>query len=279
LIALERDMQLRQGEPHEPGWLDTHPSNPERAEEAASHAAELTRAPEAAIAPGEAFPRRLDGLLVGQNPAEGVFEGQLFLHPDLGFRMEFPKDWQTVNTRAAVAAMSPDGTAQVVLRAQGEGHDPRAAASEFLEKGREQTRIDVVRLDALRVNDLDAVRGQAVAQTREGSVSLDLTWIAHSGLVYLISGVVPDDYGDAHRAVFGRVVESFRALSPEERQAIRAQRLRLRQARAGESLTAFGERVGNAWSPERTAVVNQLEPGVVLTDGQWLKVAIPERYE
>jgi predicted Zn-dependent protease len=278
LIALERDTQLRQGEPREPGWLDTHPSNPERAKEAAAHAAGLSRGPAAALAPGEAFARRLDGLLVGQNPAEGVFEGPLFLHPDLGFRIEFPAEWPTINTRAAVGAMNPDRTAQVVLRAQGPGDDPRAAASEFFAKGREHTRIDVVRLDPLRVNQLDAVRGQAVAKTSEGSVSLDLTWIAHGGLVYLISGVVPRDYGDAHRALFGRVVESFRALSAEERQAIRAHRLRLRQARAGESLAAFGERVGNAWSPERTAVVNRLDPGAPLSAGQWLEVAVPEAY-
>jgi predicted Zn-dependent protease len=279
LIALERETQLRLEGPREPGWLDSHPANPDRAAQAAAHAAELTRAPEAAIAPGEAFARRLDGLLVGQNPAEGVFEGPRFLHPDLGFRIEFPADWHAVNTRAAVGAVSPAGDAQVVLRAQGPGDDPRVAASDFLEKGREHTRIDVVRLDALRVNELDAVRGQAVARTREGSVSLDLTWIAHGGLVYLISGVVPRDYGDAHRAVFGRVVESFRPLTPEERQTIRVHRLRLRRAGAGESLEAFGARVGNAWSPERTAVLNQLDPGAALAEGQWLEVAIPEPYD
>jgi predicted Zn-dependent protease len=280
LVALERDTQLRQGEPREPGWLDTHPSNPARAEEAAAHAAHLTRTPEPAIAPdGEAFARRLDGLLIGQNPAEGVFEGPLFLHPDMGFRIEFPADWQTVNTRDAVGAVSPAGDAQVVLRVQGPGDDPREAASDFLQKGREHTRIDVVRLDALRVNQLEAVRGQAVAKTREGSVSLDLTWIAHGGLVYLISGVVPRDYGDAHRAVFGAVVESFRPLSAEERQGVRIHRLRLRRARAGESLTEFGARVGNAWSPERTAVANRFDPGAPLADDQWLRVAIPEPYE
>ena len=91
LIALERDMQLRLGEPREPGWLDSHPSNPERAKQAAEHAADLSPAPEPAIAPGEAFARRIDGLLVDQNPAEGVFEGARFLHPDLGFRIEFPR--------------------------------------------------------------------------------------------------------------------------------------------------------------------------------------------
>ena len=280
LITLERETQLRLEGPREPGWLDTHPTNPERAVDAAAHAAELAAAPGAAIAPSrEAFARRLDGLLVDQNPAEGVFEGPHFLHPDLGFRIVFPADWHTVNTRGAVGAVSPAGDAQVVLRAQGPGDDPREAASDFLQKGREHTRIDVVRLDALRVNELDAVRGQAVAKTREGSVSLDLTWIAHGGLVYLISGVVPRDYGDAHRAVFGQVVESFRPLTEAERQAIRVHRLRLRRAHEGESLTSFGQRVGNAWSPERTAVANQLDAGAALSEGQWLKVALPEAYE
>jgi predicted Zn-dependent protease len=283
LVILERDSALRlerMGEERRmPGFFDTHPSTPQRASEAAKRAQGIAWTSQPAIAGGRSgFLRRLDGLLVGENPAEGVFEGQRFLHPDLDLTLVFPDDWKTVNTRRAVGAVSKKGDVQIALQHQGPGKDPREASAAFFQEASEQTRIDVARLDAVEVNGLRAVRGQAVARDGRGALNLDLTWIAHGGSIYLISGLVGNDYTDRHRALFGRVVHSFRPLEPGERERILETRLRLRTARAGEGLESVGRRTQSAWDVERTAIANALARDAVLAEGQLVKIGQRQRY-
>ena len=279
LASLERDTTLRVEEPGIPTWLDSHPSTAGRAQDSEARAAGLAFTHKAGVADSrEGFLRRVDGVMVGENPAEGVFQGQRFLHPDIGLTLVFPEGWETVNSRASVGAFSEQGDPQVVLHHAGKGDDPREAASLFFEEVSRQTRIDVARLDSLEVNGLPAVRGQAVAAARRGTVSLDLTWIGLGGSIYQIVGVVSKGYTDAHRATFGAVVDSFRKLSSAERASIQEQRLRLREAQPGEDLASFGARTGNAWSPEQTAVANALQVGAPLPESPPLKVALKQPY-
>ena len=77
-----------------------------------------------ALAPAaqrDAFVVRLDGILVDQDPAEGVVRDSLFLHPDLDLRLAFPTGWAVQNGKQAVGAQEPKGAALVVLQAQERG--------------------------------------------------------------------------------------------------------------------------------------------------------------
>ncbi len=280
LESLTKATDLRVDTPRRaPSWLDTHPSTAGRASATAKNARKLTFTPADPIASGpDGFLRRIEGVLVGANPAEGIFEGQRFLHPDLRLTLVFPDGWATVNSRSAVGATSKGRDAQVVLRHAGEGRDPREAAGAFFAEASQKMRVDVARLDSLEVNGLAAVRGQAVVGARGQSASLDLTWVALDGSIYQIAGVVAKAYTDQHRKTFGAVVESFRRLTPAERSGIMETRLRLREARSDEDPESFGSRTGSAWTPEETAVFNALPLGATLPEGRLLKVALREPY-
>jgi predicted Zn-dependent protease len=222
------------------------------------------------------YDQRIEGLLVGDDPAEGIFRGPLFLHPDLDFALSLPEGWRAVNARSAVGALAPGGDAQVVVQQQGRGADPREAAASFLAELSQRTRVDVAALSEVEIGGLRAVRGQAVVGGGRGPVGLDLTWIAYRGWIYRITGAVARGYSDAHRALFDAVAKSFRPLSAEERASIVEWRLRLRPARAGESLEAFCRRSGSAWSPAETALANGLPVDARLREGRLLRVAIPQ---
>ena len=62
--------------------------------------------------------------------------------------------------------------------------------------------------------------------------------------------MVPRGYGEQHAKIFGEVGESFRPLTAGERSSIQEWRLRVREARAGETLEALSRRTGNRWSVE-----------------------------
>jgi predicted Zn-dependent protease len=96
LFALDRETTFKLGRPRRPAFLDTHPAAPERAQNAANTARRLTP-PAFSTRPAAAFLDRLDGLLVGEDPAEGALRDDLFLHPDLDLALRFRRSgaWRT----------------------------------------------------------------------------------------------------------------------------------------------------------------------------------------
>jgi predicted Zn-dependent protease len=279
LRTLENTGRLRHGASHRPSFFDTHPATPNRVASATMRGESMRWRPRPGIAAdrGE-FLKRLDGLLVGPNPAEGVFRGDRFLHPDLDLSLRFPEGWTTANSRAAVEAVSPRRDASVTLQHQGRGEDPRRAARAFLERLAREASLRLIRSEPLTISGLSAFRAHAAAGTEQGTRSLELTWIAYGGLIYRVAGVAPGGPFRRYQGLFRNVARSFRPLDEAERASIRTTRMRVMAAREGETLSEVGARTGNAWNINETAVANALFVDSVLEPGQLVKVAIEEPY-
>jgi predicted Zn-dependent protease len=272
LYTLEREDELNLGETRETDFFDSHPSMPERVEDTAKLAETMEWNPSQPIAAGhKALLDRLEGLLVGPNPAEGVFAEGDFLHPELDFALSLPPEWETQNQPQFVIAIPPDGGGKtaIVLGLIEEGEDPVEAAR--------ADKLDERLLESLEHLEINGLRAARVVTEVRGS-GFDLTWIAHEGRVYRIASVSPASEFARHRDTFLGVAESFRPLRGEDRARIREDRLRVRAAREGESLEGFLERTGGTWSPSQAVVANGLGDDLRLGHGQLLKVPIPQRY-
>lgn len=271
LRTLDREGKARTGKSRQPTFLDTHPQPGERSVVARERAPTLPRGAGAPIAKGRnAYLARIDGLLVGADPAEGVFVGQRFLHPPLGLAIEFPPKWRTQNTRQAVAALSPERDAMLLLEMQGPREDPKVAAQRWVQKNR----VRVVESGATRVGGWPAFRALAEAQGQQGSVAADVTWIAHPAGTFRVTGLVSPQRYRTRQPAFARTVGTFRPITDAERQQARPTRLRIATARRGETLEQLGRRTGNRWSVAETAVANAVEQGAVLREGQKIKIAV-----
>jgi predicted Zn-dependent protease len=258
-----------------PGYLDTHPPTSERAASTATRAQQLgwTRQP-GVTRDADDYLRRLDGLVVGEDPAEGVFEKGRFIHPDLDFTLRIPDGWMFVNSPAAVGAISPDGGARVVLELAGEGADPAVFADEFIVQRAPEIEAEIAGRRALSVNGLPAVEVRGSA----GPIAGRIIWIASGGHVYRLSSLAQGMGAEralARGEIFAR---SFRPLVPADRAEVRVRRLRLATARAGESLSELSSRTGNDWDAQRTAIANGLFADARLAEGQLLKIARVEDY-
>lgn len=278
LRGLEQEERLQLGASRLPSFLQHHPANTERMAAAFSLGAELD-----ALSPPQAHDRaahlrRLEGLVVDANPAEGVFLGSRFVHPDLGFAVSFPEGWKLVNTARMVAAFSPQRNARFALEGAGPGDDPKVAAGRFLAVEARQLGAQIVAAQSLEIDGRPAYEVRGQVWTPNGAMAGQLTWIAHEGSVYRLSAAAPAPFASSY---FGRaraMARSFRAITPEERAAVQVQRLRIVPALPGEDLAALSRRTGNAWDPARTAVLNGLVPGAKLTGGQLVKIVISEPY-
>jgi predicted Zn-dependent protease len=279
LGTLARWSEEREGRTREPAFFDTHPSTPERIAGAREHAGTLPRGTVAGLAPGrDAFLRRIDDLLVGENPAEGVFEGPRFLQPDLMFSLRFPEGWQTLNARSHVGAFPPDGKASVVLAIEGRGSDPQAAAKAMLAAIARDAPLELLRAEASSVAGSAAFRVEALAGRRSRATYLNLTWIAHRGLILLVAGVADAAHARTHQAALAGAAVSFRPLRASERASIRERRLRLARTRADEGLVDLVRRTGCAWDADTVALVNALPADAPPGPDRLVKIAVEQPY-
>ena len=279
LRTLENTARLRHGASRLPSFFDTHPSTPERVASATTLGESLRwrAGPGIASERGD-FLRRLDGLIVGHNPAEGVFRGGHFLHADLDLSLRFPSEWTMRNARSAVGAVSERSDASITLQHQGRCADPLKAARVFLEGLAKETSFRLVKSEPLTIAGLQAFHAHVVTGGEGGSASFDITWIAHGGLIYRVAGRAPGGPFRSYQGLFRKVARSFRPLDEAERNSIQVTRMRLLAAREGETLSEVSARSQNTWDLNETAVANAVFIDSVLEAGWLVKVAVDEPY-
>ena len=90
-----------------PTWAATHPDEGERIQTVRSRIAKLPPGSLTGTRVGEAeFLDEIQGLTFGENPRQGYFQTNRFLHPDLKFEFTFPQGWKTQNLPQAVVGVS-----------------------------------------------------------------------------------------------------------------------------------------------------------------------------
>ncbi|HSE57141.1 MAG TPA: M48 family metalloprotease [Nitrospiraceae bacterium] len=273
LSNLEREVVLYQGKPRKPSFFDSHPPTPERVRRTSIHATSLTRAPREPISAGkDVYLARLDGLVVGQRAANGILVDQKFFQPDLNFFLELPDKWKVENTPQMLVAAAPDGEGGLLLRTVAEGQDPLDGAR-ALEKTSKAALVS--KTERIKVGELPAARTHLKVDSQ---TELDLTWIAHGGLIYQIAGIAPVRRYQSMKPVLESTANSFRPLTAAEREAITENRIRLVKAQAGETVEALAMRSRSAWKPEEIAVTNGIKTSDRLAQGQLLKIAVTEPY-
>src|SRR5688500_4472438 len=101
-----------------PNWLTTHPQPDDRA----ARAGELVKKVRTAasdtpfIVDRDGYLARIDGIVFGDNPEDGIVRGHIFLHPPLRFALAFPDGWEITNSEEQVVAQEPGNKVFIVLR-------------------------------------------------------------------------------------------------------------------------------------------------------------------
>lgn len=257
-------------------FFSTHPAMSERVEKTTQQARGLLPGARNPIAKNRAeLLSKLDGLIVGENPSHGLFAGNRFLHPDLGFTIRFPDKWRGLNTTRFVVAQAPEEDAAILVQIAGRGEDPLMVARAMEESMEVKLLENAV---STRIGDLRAVRTFLAARISGGNLGFDLTWIAHGGFVYLIQGVCLLETCKSYRGAFATTAESFRPLTAVERSNIKVALLNIVTALEDETPGELVERVGGVWTPSRTAVANAISEDTRLKEGQLIKIPILEPY-
>ncbi|MCT2558249.1 M48 family metalloprotease [Tsuneonella sp. YG55] len=105
--ALDASLQGRQNATI-PEWASTHPDPASRVQNALSLAGSAT-----GVTNRDTFLTRIDGLTYGDDPSQGVIEGNQFIHPELRLAFTAPSGFYMVNGTRAVSINGQSGQAQM----------------------------------------------------------------------------------------------------------------------------------------------------------------------
>jgi predicted Zn-dependent protease len=218
----------------------------------------------------EAYLRRLDGLLYGDDPAQGVVRGRLFVHPALGFRFEVPEGFQILNGQSEVTAVGPQGA---VIRFDNAGEAYGGPMRGYIAE-RWGRQAPLMGLEPLAVNGMEGASAVARMNTQQGPVDIRFTAIRFArDTIYRFQFIAPSNYAQAMGPEFGKVTGSFRRLNEQEAQAIRSRRLRLVAAGPQDTAETFAQRfVAADYQLERFRALNAMKPGDKVVAGRLYKI-------
>lgn len=250
-----------------PSWLQSHPLPAERIAAVNERIEALEPLPAHLRVERAGYLDRIDGLVYGVNPRNGVFRDSWFLHPELAFQLRLPTGWPRQNMARAVTAASPREDAAVQLTLSAES-TPEAAAQAFLR----QQGVQALRSGRQTINGSPAVVASFRAQTQQAVLQGLVAFIAHRGEVYQLLGYsLADAYGQ-YRPAFEQVIGSFDTLRDPAALALQPDRVRVVSIGERMTLAEFNLRFPSTIDMDELAVINGVEgPETVLPAGMRVK--------
>jgi predicted Zn-dependent protease len=256
-----------------PNWLSTHPEPLARVKDIQPTVEQLRASTGADDVNREALLRHVDGIVFGDSPEQGMARENVFLHPVLRFRLDFPREWEIANSPQQVVAKAPG--ADVFMLLQGVPMPQGRNIQEIALNDMGKAGFRALDGDRTTINGLEAFVGVYEGQMQGlGAVAMRAAHIVHGRDVYILAGLVAPNAFRQADAAFNTSIRSFRPLSTAEAEDIRPDRVDLYIVRAGDTWASIAERSGGAIKPATLAVMNNAAPGSQPQPGNRIKIVV-----
>lgn len=249
--------------------MSTHPRTVDRVQRAMKNAGATAVADP--ILARDIYLEKIDGLLYGEDPSEGIVRGRQFIHPALRFAFEVPEGFALRNGTKQVVARGPDGA--VIVFDAAPRQPPGRSMVDYLT--REWAKgIDLRDVEPIEIDGMDAATGAARLKTREGLVDLRPVAIRYDDqTVYRFLFITPPDRTEDLSRPLRETTYSFRRLGAEEAAAIEPLRVEVVTVRPGDTVESLARQMPfTDRAEERFRVLNGLSEGDSVTPGQKVKV-------
>lgn len=251
-----------------PEWASTHPDPASRVARASKGAA--SSGSKSVVRNRDAFLNALDGLLYGDDPRQGVIEGNRFRHPDLRLSFTAPSGFGMENSADAVSVTGSGGQAQFGA-APYTGNLAAYIDNVFAKLGGANGSVPEGEARRTTINGLPAAWRTVRANSQSGAV--DATVFAYDfgdGKAYHFLLLTAAGQGIGP---FNTMVQSVQRLSPQEAAAIKPRRVDVLTVNAGDTVQSLSRRMAYSdYQLERFLTINALAANASLRPGQRVKI-------
>ena len=248
-----------------PGFLSTHPDPGDRVQYTQAWADTVSSYAGLSV-DRDRYLSQINGMLFGDDPQQGYFDGVRYLHPVLRLRFDAPTGWQGANQRTQVILAEPNGKAQITF-SEAKGKSPDAAAQAFVA----QAGISNGGMQRTSVNG-DAATAVQFSAMMSDSTPLrgEVFFVQHGSGVFQFLGVSLA----ASWSAFGGVIDqSLRSFGPTAaNQAFRQQkRLRIVTLSRATAIGDLATQSGGAITLQDLAIINGVAETATLAAGTRVK--------
>lgn len=252
-----------------PAWASTHPDPASRVAAANQRAGSTT-----GMTNRDTFLSRIDGLIYGDDPKQGVIEGQQFLHPELRLAFTAPNGFYMVNGTTAVSINGQSGQAQLTL-GQYNGSLENYVANVFAQLGGQNSQLRPSAIQRTTVNGIPAAYATARANTNNGQV--DVTIFAYEfarDRAYHFQAIT----AAGRSGVFNPMFASMRRITTAEAGRIVPRVLDVVTVGPRDTVQTLASRMAYSDAQvDRFRVLNGLKSNDVVRPGQRVKLVVYSR--
>ena len=260
-----------------PNWLATHPEPGDRVAGVANTVEALlaeTADLSALRVDRAGYLARVEGIVYGDNPEQGVVRGREFLHPALRFALEFPAGWEVHNGAEVVVAREPGQDRYMLLQI---AEESASDLQRIAEREMNGAGFREVQGTPSEINGLDAYIGMYTQDVSGvGPMIARVAFIRSGSSVYLFGAFADaEGYRLVERDVHDSI-HSFRRLSRGEADRIRPNRVAIHRVESGDTWQGIAQRIGAEIVPAATlAIMNGFPVNEQPLPGDVVKVVRP----
>ncbi|WP_339753740.1 M48 family metalloprotease [Algoriphagus aquimarinus] len=211
--TLERQ-QGNTGADEVPPFLSTHPSPEERnatVENLALDWQQKSKMTEFEVN-RDSYLRKIDGLIVGEDPKQGFVENSTFYHPVLKIQFPIPSAWGHQNTPQQFQ-MAPKAGDAIMMLTLAPGATLEEAANAVLEK----YKLTIVESKKETINRLPALVMVADQVQEQGTIRVLSSLIQFEGNIYSLMGITDLAKFNSYQSLFLSTIRDFQELRDSEK--------------------------------------------------------------
>lgn len=264
------DAQLQGRNATVPEWASTHPDPASRVQSALTKAQPLG----SGNTFRDTFLTRIDGMLYGDDPAQGVIEGSTFIHPELRLAFTAPQGFYMVNGTRAVSINGQSGKAQLTL-APYAGDLDSYIRQQFTALGGQNSQLAPASIERTTVNGLKAAFGSARVNNNGSQVDVVVYAYEFSpDRAFHFVAITPA--GNA--ATFRSMYQSMRRITQAEAGSVIPRRIDVVTVPRGGTVASMARQMAYDTAQEaRFRVLNGLGSNDTISAGQKVKVVVRAR--
>lgn len=266
-LAMQTALDSRaagQGERNIPEWASTHPDPAKRVVRALTSSKAY---PAATYRNNDGHMAAINGMLYGDDPQQGVVEGQQFLHPDLKMKFTAPTGFGMQNGSTAVSINGNGG--QGVLTTAAYNGDKQAYVAAAIKSVAGDIRTAAGAIQQTTINGIPAFYSITRITGKSGPV--DLTIFAYefgASQVFHFATIA-----QAGATTFNGMYESMARMTASEAAAVKPRILRVVTVGKNDSISTLAARMAySSMQTERFRALNGLGSNTSLTSGQKVKI-------
>lgn len=271
LARLSKAVEILTEEEEKKSYFDDHPYTPDRVSTINKTVKKLRWSQRPPISPD--FPAPLDGMLFGHNPGHGVFQESTFIHPDLGFAIDFPPGWEPANKPNSVGVVHPDRQAAIFVGLDDSTKKAEDLGSNFARSIKSRYPRTPVQASTYSFKGLPAYLVSMEDDSGSEPMYIHVLWVAIDRQMFKLVGLGPTRYESELR----KSAESLHPMTSEERQSVKKLEFKVVTGLEGETMEQTQSRVESPLKVEVNTFLNGLQKDQFIQDKR-VKILVEEDY-